>query len=119
MIEQMLAQPWSAHVPICPRGLTYALAHRVRRAPYIDVVVRYPTRQIVGLLRRASASIAQSRNEVEERFSAFAQIARLRRPIIHLNINVRRPIRTPRRRHRPVPDTLQVCRLRPRPGTAD
>ena len=47
----------------------------------------------------------------------FEQPAYLRRPVIHLSINVGRIIRSPRRLNVPVPDALQIGRHITRSGT--
>ena len=88
-------------------------------APEIDVMMNGPSRKAVGLGRSCRAGLAEVRDEVEERGTAVAQVAGLRRPVVHLHIDVCGVVAAPGRDDTLAPDALQVCRLCARPGTAD
>ena len=66
-------------------------------------------RAIVDLGRFATVG-RQRVDEVKERLVAFRQVGHLRRPVIHLGVDVERPVGAPRRTHGVVPDPLQIRR---------
>src|SRR5580698_10155329 len=111
VLVKMRAEPWAAHAPVRPRGLAESLANGVRSAPEVDIVVRYPARQAIVFLSGSCAISTEVFEPAEERFSAFAQVAGFRRPVVHLDIDVRRPIAAPWRRNLIAPDSLKICWL--------
>ncbi len=72
----------------------------------------YPARLAIRLSCRARAGVAEIFNQRRQRLGAIAQIARLRRPVVHLHIDVCRPVTTPWRLHLVVPNALEIRRLR-------
>ena len=67
-------------------------------------------------LRHALAGRLEVANEIEKRLMHLAKVRGLRRPVIHLNIDVQMKIRTPRCFLMRVPDSLQVRRQGSRAG---
>ena len=76
------------------------------RAPYIVAAVRAPV-------------TASSPMNVSSGSCSSARLADLRRPVVHLGVDVDGVVRAPRRPHLVVPDALQVGRLRAGPARRD
>ena len=68
----------------------------------------------VVLLGRLGARHAQAIDEVEELVVALGEIRDLRRPVVHLEVDVDRELAVPGRLVALVPDPLEICRQRPR-----
>ena len=90
-----------------------------RAAPEIGVVMHHPAAAAVLFLRRARAADDEVVDHIEQRLMALAQVAQLGGPIIHLAIDVHRPLAFPRRIQLLVPDALQIGRLRTRTAAGD
>ncbi len=57
--------------------------------------------------------------QVEQRKMTFGKVRTFGEPVVHLRIDVHRVLRSPRRIHTLVPDTLQIRGQRTRPRTRD
>ncbi|MNI54387.1 hypothetical protein D3C73_1092810 [compost metagenome] len=101
----MQGQPGSPHRPEC-RGHTYILRGGIR--PYIRIVVGNETPAAIHPFGRFASPYLQPLDEIEQRNMAFRQIAALRRPIIHLCIDVDRVFAVPDGQHILIPDSLQI-----------
>src|SRR6185312_12503425 len=102
----MLAEPRPAHVPVGPGRLADALADGIGGAPDVDVMVRNPTREAIGFFRCLLPGFTQVVDEVEERSGALTKIAGFSRPVVHLDIDVGSPVRTPGRSYLVIPNAL-------------
>ncbi len=80
------------------------------RGPAARAVVRG------GRLRARHREIG---DEIQQRLVQLGEIGGLGGPVVHLRVDVQRPVRTPRRAHVFVPDALQVRRLRARAAARD
>ncbi|MNG12053.1 hypothetical protein D3C84_956380 [compost metagenome] len=107
MLPHMKRQPSAAHRPEHSRQ---PARYDRRICPQIARMVNAEAACTIRFTCRLAAVLSQLIDVVEQRLMAFRQIRRLRRPIIHLNINVRMEVRLPRRSHRFVPDPLQIRR---------
>ena len=110
---EMLREPRAAHRPERPDRVPFAeVADGRGLPPEIRVVVDGPTLRAVvgpGGLRAADGHLA---DEVEQRAVHVGEVGGLRRPVVHLGVDVRRVVRAPRRTHHVVPDALKVRGLR-------
>ena len=86
--------------------------HRRRDAPKVGVLVEHPPACAVVLLRHLRALIRNVADQLEQRFGQIAEVGRLRRPVVHLRVDVGRVLRVPHGVHVVVPNPLQVRRLR-------
>ena len=115
MVPQILAQPRAAPGPHAP----IRAVNRPGRAPEVGVVMRHPAARAVLHLSRARAGLGHFQNHLRERFDAFAEVAGLGGPVIHLGVDVDGVFAVPRRRHGIVPQTLQRRGLAAGARTAD
>ncbi len=120
VLPGMEAQPDPSHRPVRPHRVALTeVAYRVAHRPDVGVVVGGPASGPVEVARRHRARLRDVPEEPEQRLVALGQIRRLRRPVVHLGVDVDRVVAAPRRPHVRVPDALQVERGRTRPGAAD
>src|ERR1051326_6764679 len=119
MLPEMLAEPGAGHRPVRPAGRSTARADRCAGAPDIGIVVSGPAAAAVVELRCLPTVDAQLVDQIEERFVTLGQVARLCRPVVHLGVDVQRPVRAPGRTDLVVPDALEIGGLRPRPRAGD
>ena len=59
------------------------------------------------------------RDRVKQRLMALGEVTGFRKPVIHLDIDVSRPVGTPRRPDLVIPDALEIGRLRTLSRTGD
>ena len=71
------------------------------------------------LLRRLPRIFQQFPIHPHQRLRQFMKITRTGHPVVHLCINIYRIIALPGRDPVAVPDSLQICRLCPRPRTGN
>ena len=95
----MATEPGGSHWPqarLCP-------IHRSRNAPLVGIVVQHPAIDAIHITSRLFTLLVTLANQFEQRFVQFRQIRDLRRPVVHLEIDVRRVFRVPRGEHLVVP----------------
>ena len=80
--------------------------------------MRDPAARAVVHARGARAGDRQVVHHAHQRLHALGEIGRLRRPVVHLRVDVDGVFRAPGRRHLVVPQALQVGGLSARPRTA-
>ena len=110
MIPEMQREPRAAHRPHA--GSRLVDRHRV--TPEIGVVVNDEATRAVQGAGDAAAVLLGAIDQVEERLVQFGEVADLRRPVVHLDVDVDGVLALPRRRQRVVPDSLKVRRHRSR-----
>src|SRR5690606_282319 len=88
-------------------------------APDIRVVVHDPTAGPIHLTGNDGTGLSELACHSEERLDALAECSDIREPIIHLGVDVDRPLAFPGRTRPFVPDALQVRRLRARARARD
>ncbi len=103
MFPEMRAQPCAAGGPQSVLGAI----DRCRRAPQIDIVVRDPAARAVHRPCGACAGLGDLADHLDERRDAFGEVGRMRRPIVHLGIDVDRVFGAPGRLQALVPQPLQ------------
>src|SRR4051812_11801407 len=109
MLPQVLAKPWPAEGVVGPDRIAVAIvAYRGRLTPEIGVVMRNPAVGAIVYLRGFSAVDRELLDELEKGQGAVGKIGDLRRPVIHLRVDVDRPIAAPGRAHQLVPDPLKI-----------
>src|SRR5690606_21090814 len=110
MIPKVLEQPHAAERPQSP----LRAIDRRGGAPDIRVVVHDPTAGPIHLTGNDGTGLSELACHSEERLDALAECSDIREPIIHLGVDVDRPLAFPGRTRPFVPDALQVRRLRAR-----
>ncbi|MNV46462.1 hypothetical protein D3C71_1382950 [compost metagenome] len=101
----MQTQPGRSHRP---KGGRNEHILRGRIGPDIGVMMGCKSPAVIHLPGRYSARFPHSLNMIEQRLMALSQAAVLRRPIIHLGVDVNRILTVPRRPEAVVPNTLQI-----------
>ena len=120
VLPEVRAEPRPAHRPVRPLRVAAAeVPDRGGLCPEVGVVVRHPAARSIVDLRRAPAVRRQRLDEGEERLVGLRQVRHLGRPVVHLGVDVERPVGAPRRAHRLVPDALQVGRRPAWPRAGD
>ena len=119
VLVEMRAELRSTHLPVGPCRRTDPKTDRIAGAPDVDVMVRDPSRQVIGLLSCPLAVRVQFLDETNQRLGAIAQIAAFHRLVVHLDIDIRGPVAAPGRRDLIVPNALQIGRLRTRSGSGN
>ncbi len=109
MLPDVPAVPHAAHRPVGEGGTA---RDGDGGPPQVHVVVANPAVAAVLDFRGGPSAGAQVGDQVQQRAVAFAEVAGLRRPVIHLRVDVGGPVAAPGRAHVRVPDALLVCRLR-------
>jgi len=112
VVEEVPGGPRAAERPHPPHGL----ADGHREPPRVGSVVSDPPPGAVQLPGRLPASLPDPVHQVEEGLVALRQVRDLRRPVVHLDVDVRVVIDVPGAGDVLVPDPLQVGRQRARPG---
>ena len=75
-------------------------------APHVCVVMHHPAAGSIHRPGGFRAGLGQILHHRHERFDALRQVARLRRPIIHLRVDVDRVLTAPWRVHAVIPNPL-------------
>ena len=120
VLPQVLAQPRPSKRPVCPHwGAIAIVSDRIGQAPDIRVVMRRPAPAAIVLAGHRSARHAQGCRQIEQGTVALGQVGCLGRPVIHLCIDVERPVAAPRSSELFVPDALQIGGLRAGPAGGD
>ena len=88
-------------------------------APDVGDVVRHESARAVVHARRLAAGLAQRIEKVEQRLVQLGEVGHLRRPVVHLQVDVEVIVRVPRRAHAVVPHALQVGRQIARTAAGD
>ena len=102
-------EPCAAHRPASPRGVAHVQAHGAGHGPDVRVLPQTPALvHAIVCLGRLCARAAQVGDEVHQRAVHFAQVGRLRRPIVFLQVDVRSVVAAPGRQDAFVPQALQV-----------
>ena len=115
VLPKMLAKPCATgrpHSPLRP-------VNRRGAAPEVRVVMGDPATGPVVDLRRVPSRRLQLTDHAQQWFVAFAQVADLRHPVVHLDVDVDGVLAPPGRVDLVVPDALQVQGLRPGPRPGD
>src|SRR5262245_7705041 len=81
--------------------------------------MRYPAAGVVVLLGHARTSLRQIGERREQRFVTFREARQFGRPVVHLRVDVDRPLAVPWWVFRLVPNALQIGRLRTGTRTGD
>src|SRR6185369_3119882 len=115
MTPEVSAKPGAASGPETPERSIYGRC----LPPEIRIVMTNPTASTVLNASSARAILNQLGNHSQQRLVTFGQVCRLGRPVVHLGVDVDGVLAFPRRRHRVVPDSLQVGGLRAGPRTGD
>ncbi len=76
--------------------------------PEVGVLVVHPPPRAVVLSGHVRALVGQLSHQSRQGLGELAQVADLRRPVVHLGVDVRRVLRVPRGVHVLVPDALEV-----------
>src|SRR5688572_29277086 len=96
VLPEVLRQPCRSAVPVRPHGIALAeVAHRRRLRPDVTVVMRHPAARVVIHLRGAVPVHRDALDEVDERLVHLGEVRALRRPVVHLRVDVDRVVRTP------------------------
>ena len=104
VLPEMLRQPGGA-------GRPQARARQVagrREAPDVGDVMGDEAARAVVDARGLAARLAQRLEEVEQRLVQLGEVGHLRRPVVHLQVDVEVIVGVPRRVHAVVPEALQV-----------
>lgn len=114
MLPQVPAEPAAGHHPEGPgKNIDFFVSrtHRGRLSPQVNVVMRHPAAAVVVDACGLRTGLTDLLHELGERIGAFRKIAYLRRPVIHLQVEIDGIIGTPGCPQCIVPDALQVRRL--------
>ena len=105
MLPQMHCHPCAAHLPECRSRI-----HILRTAVSIDIgiVMAHGSPAAIHSLRHIPSSFLYRMNQVKKRFMECGQITDFRRPVIHLQIDIRRIFALPTGTKLMIPNTLQV-----------
>ena len=115
VLPQMLREPRGAGRPqsgarqIAGRG----------EAPDVGDVMRDEAARAVVHARGLAAWLAQRIEKVEQRLVQLGEVGHLRRPVVHLQVDVEVIVGVPRRAHAVVPQALQVGGQIARPAAGD
>ncbi len=109
MFPEMRTEPRAAHRTVRPCGSCNVVAYGAGLSPNIYIVERDPAR----------CAVVRLRGDTTEGEVTFGEITGLRMPVVHLHVDVRRPVRTPRGMYLFIPDSLEICGLRTDAGTGD
>ena len=112
VLHQVRREPGAPLMPEAPERLYRA---RPRRRPQVGRMGRDPAAHAEGLAGADGPALREAPEEVEQRQVALRQAGHLRRPVVHLQVDVEVVVRVPRRREVVVPQALQVCGVRPGP----
>ncbi len=117
MVVGMGAEPARGKRPEgIDRSALSPVAHGIGKAPDVAVMVGHePSRAVVGPGRPGPAD-PEVVQKLHQRLMHLRQICSLRRPVVHLRIDVDRIVGAPRRAQVLVPDALQVRRKGSRSG---
>jgi hypothetical protein len=108
VIPEREREPGAAHLPHAPHGAVDGRG----RPPDVGIVVRDPAARAVHLLCDPRAANRELLRHAQQRLDASGQGRRSGRPVVHLRIDVDRPLAAPGRVRPLVPDSLQVRGLR-------
>ena len=104
MLPQLGTQPGATRRKRPP---TRAI-HRCSYPPQISVLVKHPAAAAVVFFGHLAALIHQFFDHLDEGLHTFWQVARFRRPVVHLRVDVGGVFGIPGGVHVVVPDALQV-----------
>ena len=107
MFPEVGAQPRAAQEPIGPPRIALASPDRRSLAPDVRIVMRNPATGPIILTSGFVTIVRQVLDQPEKGLVTLGEVGQLRRPIVHLGINIERIVGTPGRGHRFIPDTLQ------------
>ncbi|OPZ66351.1 MAG: hypothetical protein BWY83_02903 [bacterium ADurb.Bin478] len=114
VLPYMLTQPGRAHGPDAPDAV-----RRCGKTPNVGQMMHHPSIAAIMHARGHSAGFHQRLDIIHQRQSAFREMGGLRRPIVHLQIDIGMIIGIPRRRHGFIPLALQVGGQTTGPRTGD
>lgn len=106
MLPDVSAQPGSGQIPICCANGSVL---RGRVCPDVGVVMAGPATASVHLLGGLRAPFGETLEEIEEHLVAFGKIGHFGRPVVHLEVDVRRVLGSPDGLRIAVPDALEIC----------
>ena len=112
VLPQMLTQPGPTHRPERPNWI--ALPKRTDRrslSPYIGIVMGHPTPTAIVDGCSLLTDHTQITNQIDQGLMAFGQVGGFGQPVIHLGVDVQRPIGAPGWANMLIPNALQVGRL--------
>ena len=120
VLPQVHRVPGRAHRPVGPLRVALApVPDRGGLPPQVGVVVRHPAPRPVVDPRGLAAVSRELGDHPQHRLVALGEVRHLRRPVVHLAVDVHRPVGAPRRAHVLVPDPLQVRGLAAGAGARD
>ena len=94
----MLAKPVAAHIPVGPYRVAIAhIAYRIGYAPDIGVVMRHPSLGAIKFIRGIFSRHGKIADKIEQGLVHLRQIGQLRRPVIHLRVDIDGIVRAPGR----------------------
>ena len=104
MLPKMAAEPGGSHRPEPRRCTVYG----TRDAPLVGIVMEHPAVGTVHVAGGLTARLGHFADKLEQRAIHLREVADLRGPVVHLEVDVRGVFRVPRGEHLVVPKTLQV-----------
>ena len=110
MLPKVRAKPSATRHPHTRRSIIDGTGD----APEVGVVMQHPRRGVAHAIHhtcRIASRLAHFANQSEEGLVEFGEIADLRGPIVHLEVDVAGVFAVPRGEHLVVPDALQIGRL--------
>ena len=111
MIPELGREPRAAHRPPAEGAV-----HGDGEPPDVRVVVRTPAACAIHVLRRPCTRDGHLLQRGQQRLGERREVRDIDRPVVHLQVDVDRVARHPRRNPPFVPDALQCRRLRARLG---
>ena len=104
VFPQMAAYPARPRAPQSAR----CVVDGPRHAPLVGVVMEHPSVGAIHTGCRLAPCLADFPDEPEKGFVHLRQVGHLRRPVVHLEVDVGGVFRIPRGQHLLVPDALQI-----------
>ena len=87
------------------------MIHGASNTPLVGVVMQHPAIGTIHVTSCLASRHTHLADEFEQRTVHLRQITNLRRPIVHLQIDVRSILRVPRRPHTVIPQALKIGRV--------
>ena len=100
----MLAEPCTTRHPDAVIGCI----DRCRASPEVGIVMQHPTGCIVIFFCRLTTGLRQLFDHLEHRFMCRRKVEQLRRPVVHLSVDICRVFTAPWWYQQVVPDALQI-----------
>ena len=110
MFIQVCAEPWSGHHEVGPAWTSGFLSYGICGAPDVAVVMDRPAVHPVHVPDHLLSRYGTVTDEFHQRNGRSAQPERLRRPVVHLYVDVGVQVAAPRRMPVLAPYSLEVAR---------